>query len=65
MATRRTEVVIQFRRAPRALFRHPDVAAPSANQLLLSIQPEESVSLEFAAKRPGPVVTITPACNRS
>jgi glucose-6-phosphate 1-dehydrogenase len=60
MAAKRTEVVIQFRRAPLALFRHSDVAAPSANQLLLSIQPEESISLEFAAKRPGPIVTVTP-----
>lgn len=60
MAAKRTEVLIRFRRAPLALFRHSDVNAPSANQLLLSIQPEESVSLEFAAKRPGPVVTITP-----
>lgn len=30
MATKRTDVVIQFRRAPLALFRHSDVAAPSA-----------------------------------
>ena len=52
-----TEVMIQFRRAPLALFRQSDVEAPSANQLVLQIQPEESISLEFAAKVPGPVVT--------
>jgi glucose-6-phosphate 1-dehydrogenase len=60
MAAKRTEVVIRFRRAPLALFRHSDVEAPSANQLLLSIQPEESISLEFAAKVPGPGLTAEP-----
>ncbi|MDP1572366.1 MAG: glucose-6-phosphate dehydrogenase [Vicinamibacterales bacterium] len=60
LAAKRTEVVIQFRRAPLALFRQSDVAAPSANQLVLSIQPEESISLEFAAKVPGPEVTTAP-----
>jgi glucose-6-phosphate 1-dehydrogenase len=56
LATKHTEVVIQFRQAPLALFRQSDVAAPSANRLVLSIQPEESISLEFAAKAPGPII---------
>jgi glucose-6-phosphate 1-dehydrogenase len=36
------------------------VTLPSANRLHIHIQPEESISLEFAAKMPGPVVTVRP-----
>ena len=30
------------------------------NWLILRIQPDEGIALEFAAKRPGPTVTLTP-----
>jgi glucose-6-phosphate 1-dehydrogenase len=60
LATRRTEVVIQFRKAPLTLFRNAAVALPSANRLWIRIQPEESISLEFDAKQPGPSVTVRP-----
>jgi glucose-6-phosphate 1-dehydrogenase len=55
---RRTEIVIQFRRAPHLLFRNTAIAACQANQLVLGIQPEEGVSLRFGAKVPGPVVRL-------
>ncbi len=60
LAARKTEVVIQFRKAPLTLFRSASVALPSANRLCIHIQPEESISLEFAAKAPGPTVTVRP-----
>jgi glucose-6-phosphate 1-dehydrogenase len=60
LATRRTEVVIQFRKAPLTLFRNAAVALPSANRLWIRIQPEENISLEFDAKQPGPTVTVRP-----
>lgn len=58
MARRHTEILIQYRRAPHLLFRNTAITACQANQLVLNIQPEESVSLRFGAKIPGPVVRL-------
>ncbi len=60
LAARNTEVVIQFRKAPLTLFRTASVTLPSANRLHIHIQPEENISLQFAAKVPGPTVTVRP-----
>jgi glucose-6-phosphate 1-dehydrogenase len=60
LAARKTEVVIQFRQAPLRLFERADVAAPVPNQLVLSIQPEESISLRFGAKVPGESMMTRP-----
>jgi glucose-6-phosphate 1-dehydrogenase len=54
LARRRTEVVIQFKQAPLALFRDTPVQRLPPNDLVLHIQPEERVSLRFSAKVPGP-----------
>jgi glucose-6-phosphate 1-dehydrogenase len=59
LAAKRTEVVIQFRQAPLALFRSSSVDLPGANRLVLSVQPTESIALELAAKVPGPEVTAS------
>ncbi|HEX8814678.1 MAG TPA: glucose-6-phosphate dehydrogenase [Terriglobales bacterium] len=53
-----THIVIQFRRAPFVLFRGTDVENLMPNQLVLHIQPEEGISLQFAAKVPGPVMHL-------
>jgi glucose-6-phosphate 1-dehydrogenase len=58
LTRRHTEIVIQYRRAPHLLFRNTAITACQANQLVLNIQPEESVSLRFGAKIPGPVVRL-------
>ena len=55
---RSTHVVIQFRRAPFMLFRETQVENMMPNQLVLHIQPEEGISLQFAAKVPGPVMRL-------
>ena len=44
--------------APYALFRGTRVEALPPNWLILHIQPDEGIALEFAAKRPGPTVTL-------
>jgi glucose-6-phosphate 1-dehydrogenase len=54
MARRRTEVVIQFKQAPLALFRDTPVETLTPNDLVLKIQPEEGALLRFNAKMPGP-----------
>ncbi len=58
MKTRSTYIVIQFRRAPFVLFRDTEVEKLMPNQLVLHIQPEEGISLRFAAKTPGPVMRL-------
>ena len=56
LASRGTEIVIQFRRAPFMLFRKTTVEDLSANQLVIRVQPSEGISLRFGAKIPGPVM---------
>jgi glucose-6-phosphate 1-dehydrogenase len=50
LPSRVTEIAIQFRRAPHAVFRGQDL---SPNTLLLNVQPDEGISISFHAKRPG------------
>jgi glucose-6-phosphate 1-dehydrogenase len=58
LPSRNTHIVIQFRRAPFVLFRDTPVENLTPNQLVLHIQPEEGISLRFAAKVPGPVMRL-------
>src|SRR5437588_271732 len=58
MKARRTEIAIRFHQAPYALFRGTDVERMHANWMILRIQPDEGIALEFAAKHPGPTVTL-------
>ena len=58
MAKRETEIVIQFRRAPFVLFRDTPVEKLTPNRLILHIQPDEGISLQFGAKIPGAQVRV-------
>ena len=58
MKSRWTEIAIRFHQAPYTLFRGTDVERMNPNWLILRIQPEEGIALQFAAKRPGPTVTL-------
>jgi glucose-6-phosphate 1-dehydrogenase len=58
LSRRRTEIVIQFRRAPHLLFSKTAITHCTANQLVLGIQPEERLSLRIGAKVPGPTVRL-------
>jgi glucose-6-phosphate 1-dehydrogenase len=58
LPVRNTHIVIQFRRAPFVLFRDTPVENLTPNQLVLHIQPEEGISLRFAAKTPGAVMRL-------
>ena len=58
LAERRTEIAIRFRDAPLALFRSTEVERLTPNWLILRIQPDEGIALEFAAKHPGPRVEL-------
>jgi len=58
MATRHTEIAIQFRRTPFQLFRNAPLHQPHTNTLVIQIQPVEGISLGFGAKIPGPVLRV-------
>jgi glucose-6-phosphate 1-dehydrogenase len=58
MKRRVTEIAVRFHQAPYALFRGTNVEKMNPNWMILGIQPEEGISLEFAAKRPGPRVKL-------
>ena len=53
-----TEIAIRFHQAPYTLFRGTHVERMNPNWMILRIQPDEGISLQFAAKRPGPTVTL-------
>jgi glucose-6-phosphate 1-dehydrogenase len=57
---RATEVAVQFKEVPRILFNRDPNAALAPNVLVIRIQPDEGISLRFAAKVPGPAVRIQP-----
>jgi glucose-6-phosphate 1-dehydrogenase len=59
MTRRRTEIAIRFHQAPYALFRGTRVERMNPNWMVLRIQPDEGIALEFAAKRPGPSVKLS------
>jgi glucose-6-phosphate 1-dehydrogenase len=58
LSARTTEIAIQFRQAPYALFRDTPVERLPANILTLRIQPDEGLSVSFSAKRPGAEIEI-------
>jgi glucose-6-phosphate 1-dehydrogenase len=60
LKARDTEIVIQFRDVPIALFRDTDARQMPPNRLLLQLQPNEGISLDFVAKKPGPVMETAP-----
>jgi glucose-6-phosphate 1-dehydrogenase len=50
---RSTEVTIQFKRVPHQLYKPSETTGLVPNRLTLRIQPDEGMSLKFAAKVPG------------
>ena len=57
LAKPRTEVAIQFKKAPHMVFRGGEI---EPNSLILYIQPDEGISLSFGAKLPGGQMQIRP-----
>ncbi len=58
LSARTTEIAVQFRQAPYALFRDTPVERLPPNILTLRIQPNEGLSISFSAKRPGSEIKI-------
>ena len=59
MATRSTEIAIRFKEAPLAIFCGTPVKQCVPNWLVLQIQPNEGISLQFGAKVPGPDLKLS------
>ena len=53
LPTRVTEVVIHFKSTPHILFKQKDKHYMESNQLILRIQPDEGILLNFGMKMPG------------
>jgi glucose-6-phosphate 1-dehydrogenase len=58
LARRVTEIAINFRSPPVALFRSIDAATPHTNVLLITLQPDEGFELSFEVKSPGDQFTL-------
>jgi glucose-6-phosphate 1-dehydrogenase len=53
LSKRSTEVTIQFKRVPHMLYKPAETKGLVPNRLTIRIQPDEGMSLKFAAKVPG------------
>jgi glucose-6-phosphate 1-dehydrogenase len=58
LAARKTEIAVKFNQAPHSLFRDTPVDRLGQNFLVLRIQPNEGIALQFNAKVPGPKILI-------
>ncbi|HEY7523263.1 MAG TPA: glucose-6-phosphate dehydrogenase [Candidatus Limnocylindrales bacterium] len=58
LPSRVTEIAVQFRRAPLALFGRAGAPEMDPNVLAIRIQPDEGILLRFGAKVPGPGLNI-------
>ena len=58
LAKKLTEITIQFKEVPHSLFRQTLGEYITANRLILSIYPDEKISLTFQTKNPGARVCL-------
>ena len=59
MSRRMTEIAIRFKQAPYGLFEETPVGELPPNWLVLRIQPDEGIALQFEVKRPGQLVQLS------
>jgi glucose-6-phosphate 1-dehydrogenase len=58
LSRKATEIAIQFKQVPHAMFRRTLGESIAANRLRLCISPEEKIELAFQAKTPGAAVCL-------
>jgi glucose-6-phosphate 1-dehydrogenase len=58
LGIKRTEVAIKFKQAPFAMFQSTSVDHLSQNYLVIGVEPNESIALQFNTKIPGPSIRI-------
>jgi glucose-6-phosphate 1-dehydrogenase len=60
MRTRTTEITIHFKPVPHMMFTRTMGGEIEANVLVMKVQPDEGITLEFQAKNPGSRVCLMP-----
>ncbi len=60
MARRVTEIAIEFKRVPHMLFKEQSASDMTPNVLTIRIQPDEGITIRFAAKVPGAANNLRP-----
>lgn len=60
LAKRVTEIVITFKCPPQNFFGSPESCNYTANQIIIQIQPEETIAIRFGTKRPGKELVTDP-----
>ena len=55
---RGTEIVVEFKKAPQAIFNATPVDHLASNRLIFHIQPDQGIELRFQAKIPGPTLML-------
>ncbi|HQU11495.1 MAG TPA: glucose-6-phosphate dehydrogenase [Acidiphilium sp.] len=61
LAERMTEIAIRFRKQPLAPFKGASIGDLPPNWLVLRIQPDEGIAIEFEVKQPGQTMRLAPA----
>jgi glucose-6-phosphate 1-dehydrogenase len=59
LGVKRTEVAIRFKEAPFRMFRCTSVESLAENYLVISVEPNEGIALQFNTKVPGPSITTS------
>ena len=55
-----TEIAVRFRAVPHLPFARSEIADAQPNEMVLSVQPDEGVSVRLIAKAPGQTMTVRP-----
>jgi glucose-6-phosphate 1-dehydrogenase len=58
LAERVTEIAVQFKQVPSLMFRQTSIDRLTPNFLIIRIQPNEGIHLQFGAKVPGPTIKM-------
>jgi glucose-6-phosphate 1-dehydrogenase len=59
LGIKRTEVAIKFKQAPFAMFNCTPVDTLAENYLVIGVEPNQGIALQFNTKVPGPAITIS------
>jgi glucose-6-phosphate 1-dehydrogenase len=59
LGVKRTEVAIRFKEAPFRMFSCTSVEALAENYMVIAVEPNEGISLQFNTKVPGPSIRIS------
>ncbi len=59
LGIKRTEVAIKFKQAPFAMFTCTPVDTLAENYLVIGVEPNEGIALQFNTKVPGPTITLS------